>query len=180
IAVTLAIIVTLQIQIRIRPGLAPRDRAGTWPEKFRTLAPASPVLLLFALVTGTIYTGLATPTEAAAFGGLGALAIMAARRTASLRALYDSAREAVDSTVMILMIILGAHIFGYFLAATQVTPAIAAWVGGLPMPPMAVFAVIALIYLVLGFFMDQMAILALTVPVVLPVVHELGLDPIWF
>src|SRR5690606_15219388 len=110
----------------------------------------------------------------------GALAIMAARRTASLRALYDSAREAVDSTVMILMIILGAHIFGYFLAATQVTPAIAAWVGGLPMPPMAVFAVIALIYLVLGCFMDQMAILALTVPVVRPVVDDLGLAPIWF
>ncbi|GAB3485053.1 TRAP transporter large permease [Nocardiopsis coralliicola] len=180
IAVTLAIIVTLQIQIRLRPDLAPRDQARPWSEKLRTLAPASPVLLLFALVTGTIYFGLATPTEAAAFGGIGALAIMLARRTATLRALYESAREAVDSTVMILMIIFGAHVFGYFLAATQVTPAIAAWVGGLPIPPMAVFAVIGLIYLVLGFFMDQMAILALTVPVVLPVVSELGLDPIWF
>ncbi len=180
IAVTVAIIVTLQIQVRIKPDLAPRDRARPRSEKLRTLAPASPVLVLFVLVTGSIYLGLATPTEAAAIGALGAVAIMLVRRSASLRTLYDAAREAVDTTVMILMIILGAHIFGYFLAATQVTPAIATWVGGLPLAPMAIFAVIALVYLVLGFFMDQMAILALTVPVVLPVVHELGLDPIWF
>ena len=76
--------------------------------------------------------------------------------------------------------ILGAHIFGYFFTLTRVTNDLTQWIGGLGMSPMAVMAVILLIYIFLGAFMDQIAILILTVPVILPLVLTLGFDPVWF
>lgn len=178
--VTVALIATQMLLIWRNPSRAPRGERHSWASKRRTLVAAAPVLALFALVTGTVYFGLATPTEAAALGGLGGLVFMVVRRRATPARLRAAALETVNSTVMILMIIFGAFVFGYFLTATRVTPALVDAVAGLPVPPMAVFALIALMYLVLGFFLDQMAILALTVPVVLPVIETLGFDPIWF
>jgi TRAP-type C4-dicarboxylate transport system permease large subunit len=81
---------------------------------------------------------------------------------------------------MILFIILGAQIFGYFITLSRVTQDLTSWVGGLDMPPMLVMGFILLGYIVLGFFMDQIAILILTVPVILPLVVQLGFDPVWF
>jgi TRAP-type C4-dicarboxylate transport system permease large subunit len=81
---------------------------------------------------------------------------------------------------MILFIILGAHIFGYFFTLTRVTNDLKAWVGDLETSRWVIIAVILLGYLILGFFMDQIAILILTVPIVLPLVMQLGFDPVWF
>ena len=81
---------------------------------------------------------------------------------------------------MVLFIIMGAHIFGYFFTLARVANDITAWVGALETSRWVILAVILLGYLVLGFFMDQIAILILTVPVVLPLVLQLGFDPVWF
>ena len=81
---------------------------------------------------------------------------------------------------MILMIILGAHLFGYFLTVTQTTQSIVSALGALPVDRWVIMAVIILIYIVLGCLMDQVAILILTVPVMLPVIKALGFDPVWF
>lgn len=178
--VTAAIIATTLLLIWRRPRLAPTAHAHTWRDKLRGLTAAGPIALLFLLVTGTIYVGVTTPTEAAALGVVGALAIGAARRRLPPSALRGAVAETITSSVMILMIITSAYLFGYFLTATQVTQRLVDAISAVPAPALAIFALIALIYLVLGFFMDQMAILALTVPVALPLIEELGFDPIWF
>ncbi|TCP51858.1 tripartite ATP-independent transporter DctM subunit [Tamaricihabitans halophyticus] len=180
ILVTLAIIVTTLLLIWRKPELAPAGERYSFREKFASLPASTPVLLLFLLVTGTIYFGFATPTEASALGAVGALLIGLVQRRLDLPKIKTAIREAISTSVMILMIIVSAYMFGYFLTATRVTQNLVERIAGLPIAPLAIFAVIALIYLVLGFFMDQMAILALTVPVVLPVIEELGFDPIWF
>ncbi|MBE9375913.1 TRAP transporter large permease [Saccharopolyspora sp. HNM0983] len=178
--VTAAIIATTLLLIWRKPHLAPTAQAHSWRDKVRGLGAAGPIALLFLLVTGTIYVGVTTPTEAAALGVLGALAIGLARRKLPLSALRAAVTETITSSVMILMIITSAYLFGYFLTATRVTQQLVETISSIPAPALAIFALIALIYLVLGFFMDQMAILALTVPVALPVIEELGFDPIWF
>ncbi|MFD2398708.1 TRAP transporter large permease [Prauserella oleivorans] len=178
--VTGALIITLMILVKVNPASAPAGQRYAWADKLRSLRTAGPVLALFALVTGTVYFGVATPTEAAALGAVGGFALMAARRRVTWSAIKHAIVETINSSVMILMIILGAHILGYFITSTRVTPAVVEWVGSLDVAPIVVIVFLALCYVVLGFFLDQIAILALTVPIVLPLVLELGYDPIWF
>ncbi|MBA7585100.1 C4-dicarboxylate TRAP transporter large permease protein DctM [subsurface metagenome] len=124
--------------------------------------------------------GIFTPTEAAAVGALGSFLIMLARRKASRRNILDSLLAAGKITGMIFAIMLGAFILNYFLAIAQVPMTLANFVGGLSLPPLAILAGILIIYLFLGCIMDAMAMIVLTVPIFLPVVLELGFDPIWF
>lgn len=180
ILITLAIIVMTLLLVRRNPELAPRGERHPIAAKVATLTAVGPVAVLFLLVVGGIYIGLATPTEAAALGALGALALCAARRRLSLENLRHALLRTLESSAMILLIIAGAYLLGYFLTLTRVTEDLVESIGALAAPPVLVFLLIAVAYLVLGAFMDQIAILALTVPIVLPVVEELGYDPIWF
>ena len=124
--------------------------------------------------------GVATPTEASALGALGAFVIAAIKGRLTLRTLKGAVFKAAQSTAMIAMIIVGAQVFGYFLTLTQVPQQIVISAGALDVPPWVILLVILFIYLVLGCFLDQIAILILTVPVVLPLIIQLGYDPIWF
>jgi len=139
-----------------------------------------PMLILFGAVTGVLYAGIATPTEAAAVGALAAMILAAVQGRLTLRGIGKALVNAARISCMIAFIILGAHIFGYFFTLTQATNAVVGWVGGLDVHPYVVMLVILIIYLILGFFLDQVAILILTVPVMLPIVTGLGFDPVWF
>ncbi|TCP43428.1 tripartite ATP-independent transporter DctM subunit [Tamaricihabitans halophyticus] len=180
ILVTIAIIITTLLVVRRKPDTAPRGESHPMRAKIRTIPAIGPVALLFVLVIGTIYFGLATPTEAAALGALGALLIGLARRRLTVAGIRAALLNTLKSSAMILLIILAAYLFGYFLTLTEVTSRLVESISSLAAPPTVIFLLIVVIYLVLGAFMDQIAILALTVPVVLPVVEELGYDPIWF
>ena len=183
----LVLIFTLRVLIRVRPRHFPPsesavDQSGGDSRALRwaKLNGILPMLILFALVTGVLYLGVATPTEASALGAFGALVLAATSRRLTwqsfTRALFNTAR----TSAMITMIIVGALILGYFLTLTQTTQTIVSTIGGLPLPPLAILALIMLIYLVLGCFLDQIAILVLTVPITLPIVTHLGYDPLWF
>jgi tripartite ATP-independent transporter DctM subunit len=180
LVVTLAIALTVRWLVWRDPTRAPLGRAYSWPEKFRSLRHVWPMLVLFMAVTGIIYLGIATPTEAAGIGAFGAFLIALLRRQANFTATRLALLRAAQTTCMIIMIILGAHIFGYFLTVTQATQQIVAAIGAWPVDRWVVMAMILLIYLVLGCFMDQIAILILTVPIMLPLVKTLGFDPVWF
>lgn len=180
ILVTLVIALTVYVLVRLDPARAPDGHAHTIGEKLRSLPPVLPLLLLFALVTGLIYSGIATPTEASALGAAGSLLLVVHAGRFSVSGLFAAVRNALKTTCMILMIILGAHVFGYFFAITQVTQDLVAWVGGLDLSALGILAIILLGLLVLGAFMDQAAIIVLTVPVLLPIVLSLGFDPVWF
>ncbi|MBP2367763.1 TRAP transporter large permease [Pseudonocardia parietis] len=178
--VVVALIVTTLLLVRRRPELAPRGERYPLATKVRTLTVIGPVIFLFGLVTVTIYLGLATPTEAAALGAAGALGIGLVQRTLDLARIRAALLETLCTTAMILLIIASAHVFGHVLTLSGVTETVVDAVAAIPAAPTVIFLGIALVYLVLGAFMDQMAILALTVPVVLPVVEQLGYDPVWF
>ncbi len=178
--VTLTIAATVYLLVLVHPSRAPRGRAVPLREKVASLRVVGPMLLLFAAVTGVIYTGIATPTEASAIGAAGALALAMREGKVDRRALLACLGAAASVSCMIFMIILGARIFTFFVTLTQVTQSLVAWTGGLALPPHAILAGILFGYLVLGCFMDQAAILILTVPIVLPVVKALGFDPVWF
>ena len=164
----------------LRPKALPAGRPYRWSEKVSVLRVTLPMLILFGAVTGVLYAGVATPTEASAMGAFAALLLGLAQRRLSLRNAGRALVNAARVSCMIAFIILGAHIFGYFFTLTQTTTAIASWVGGLDVSSYVILLVILVIYLILGCFLDQIAILILTVPVMLPVVVALGFDPIWF
>ncbi len=180
VLVAFAICLTVLFLVWRDPSRAPLGQSYTMREKFRSLQGIWPMLVLFMLVTGVIYTGVATPTEAAALGACGAFLILLGSGNASYPLVFGALKRATYTTCMVLLIILGAMLFGYFLTLTRATQEVVSFVGALPVNRWVVMFLICLIYLVLGCFLDQVAILILTIPVVLPVIKALGFDPIWF
>ncbi len=138
------------------------------------------MVALFSVVTGTIYLGVATPTEASAFGAFGAFVLAVLRGKITPTSLYRTLLRAAHGTCMIATLLLGASIFSYFFTLSHVTQDLVGWAGSLPTSRWVIIAIILCGYIVLGSFMDQIAILVLTVPIVLPLIKTLGFDPIWF
>jgi tripartite ATP-independent transporter DctM subunit len=180
ILVTLVIMATVYVLVLINPKAAPGGRAYTMREKFASLKVVGAMLFLFMAVTGVIYTGVATPTEASGLGAFGAFLIALWERKVTIPGMKRALVHAAHASCMIIMIIVCAKIFGYFFTLTQSTQALAAWVSSLEVSRWVVIAMILFGYLVLGCLMDQVAILILTVPIVLPLVKALGFDPVWF
>jgi tripartite ATP-independent transporter DctM subunit len=180
VIVTLTIIATILFLVWQDPTRAPSAPAVPFREKLALLKGVGPMLLLFAVVTGAIFTGLATPTEASAVGAFGGFVLAVLRARPSLGQLQHGFERAAIGSCMIAMILMGASIFGYFFTLSHVTQDLVAWVGGLHVSRWLVIVLILMMYIVLGSFMDQVAILVLTVPIVLPLIKSLGFDPIWF
>lgn len=178
--VALTIILTVLVIVWIDPSKAPPIRHYTGAERASAMKVAAPMVLLFFGVTGVIYSGIATPTEASAIGALGAFLIALLMRRLTPARTMHALQAAGRTTCMVLMVVMAAHVLAYFLVLTNVTDAIIAWVNSLGMPRWGVLLFIYAIYLVLGCFLDLAAILVLTIPIVLPLVKSLGYDPIWF
>ena len=180
ILVTMTIMATIYFLVWQDPSRAPRTVAVSWRKRFGLLWQVSPMVGLFSVVTGTIYLGVATPTEASAFGAFGAFVLAIVKGKITATSLYRTLLRASHGTCMIVMILVGASIFGYFFTLTHVTQDLVAWVGALPTSRWVIITLILCGYIVLGSFMDQIAILVLTVPIVIPLIKTLGFDPIWF
>ncbi|MGB6119857.1 MAG: TRAP transporter large permease [Mesorhizobium sp.] len=180
VLVTLVIIATIWFLLWRDPGLAPNRRSYSWHEKFDSLKVSGPFIGLFFMVTGLIYLGIATPVEASALGALGSVIFTAFAGKLSRETVRNALLSTVLTTSMVGLIVIGAQVFGYFITITQVTQSLVAFVGAQDVGPYVILAFIVVLYLVLGCFLDQLSILILTVPIVLPVVVSLGFDPIWF
>lgn len=180
ILVTFTIMATVWLLAVTDPSRAPPAPRVPMVEKLRQLKVVGPMLILFGMVTGVIYTGIATPTEASALGAFGAFILTIWSGKATLTGIYAALRRAAQGSCMIAMILLGASIFGYFFTLTHVTQDLVSWVGSLDVSRWIIITMILAIYIVLGSFMDQIAILVLTVPIVIPLIKSLGFDPLWF
>ncbi|MCA0406913.1 MAG: TRAP transporter large permease [Proteobacteria bacterium] len=178
--VTAAIMLTVYFLAWQDPSRAPAGPKVPWAEKIRLLKVIGPTLVLFGMVTGVIYSGIATPTEASALGAFGGMGLAIWYRRLNKTTLSRALLRASHGTCMIAMILVGAHVFGYFFTLTQVTQNLVSFVGGLEVPRWVIMSLILFGYIILGMFMDQIAILVLTVPVVLPLIKSLGYDPLWF
>lgn len=179
LVITLTIMATVAVLVWLNPAHAPPGKSYTWREKVVVMRHAWTFILLFLLVTGAIYAGVATPTEASAFGAVGALFLCLARRV-PLSKLAHALVITAQASCMIAFIIVCALIFGYFLTLTQLTQNLASFLISSGLPRWSILIMIIFLYLVLGCFMDLVAMLILTVPVVHPLMVQLGYDPVWF
>ncbi|MBI2203468.1 MAG: TRAP transporter large permease [Candidatus Rokubacteria bacterium] len=163
-----------------RPHLGAPAPAASWRDRVLALRDVWEVMVLFAIVVGGIYGGIATPAESAAFGAVGALVFGLVKRRLGWGSLLGALDETVRTTAMVFFIVIGADLFGYFMALSQMPIRLAAWLTDLQVAPVVVLWAIILTYIALGALMDELAMILLTVPIFFPVVKAVGYDPIWF
>jgi C4-dicarboxylate transporter, DctM subunit len=152
----------------------------TWGARFAALKDLAPALFLIGCVLGSMYGGLATPSEAAAVGVMGAAIVTAVQGSLTTEAMRDVAVGSVITCSMIALIVLGASILGNAAAFLGIPNAIADWVSSLGLTPFKLILVLIVFYLVLGCFLDGFSMIVMTLPIVLPIIKAAGYDPIWF
>jgi len=176
---TLFIVVVFLLCLH-NPNLAPAGAPTSWKEKIAGLTGMIEMLVLFVLVIGGLFLGLFSPTQAGAVGAAGALIIGLARRQLTWQGFLFAVKDTLRITCMVMVIVSGAIVFGHFIAIAKIPLVLSNWVGGLPLPNMAIMGIIILMYLLGGCFMDALALITLTIPIIFPLVMSLGFDPIWF
>jgi tripartite ATP-independent transporter DctM subunit len=172
--------IAIQVVYWFRPALLPRGELVSWPERWASLKDIWATLVLFVVVIGGLYGGFVTVVEAASLGVMGALVIGVARGRLPWPEISACLVEALRISAAIFMLIIGVFLFQYFLAVTQTSQQVAAWLSGLPYSPLTIMIFIVLGYLAAGTFIDEVATMLLTVPILHPVVVQLGFDPVWF
>jgi tripartite ATP-independent transporter DctM subunit len=174
----------VMIHTTIRRDLVPESeralRNVSWGERFAALKDLAPALFLIACVLGSMYGGIATPSEAAAVGVLGAAIVALVQRSLTIDALRQIAIGSVVTCSMIALILLGASILGSAAAFLGIPAKVAAFVQSLGLSPFQLMMALIVFYLVLGCFLDGFSMIVMTLPIVLPIVKLAGFDPIWF
>lgn len=173
--------IMIYARAKIDPSIAPRLHVRySWKEKLDSLRGTGQFIVLFLVVMGSIYTGLATATEASAVGAAGMLAIGLARRKLDSAGFRASIVDTMRQSSSIFAIAIGAKVFVAFVAYTQVATDFANWVAHLDMSPLMVMLLLSVVYVILGMFMDPLGIMLLTLPVVIPVIKAMNYDLVWF
>ena len=174
--------VTIFIVASRNRTLGPPGFKASWGERFKALhGGLLEVLIIFAISLGGLFAGWFTPTEAGAVGVAGVLLVTAIQKKVSWDILRKSLIDTTRTSAMIMLLVAGATIFGRFITLSRIPFELADWAGSLELPGFAIIALILLIYLVLGCFIDALALILLTIPIFYPVAVEvLGYDPIWF
>lgn len=162
-----------------RPQWGGQRIHATWPERFKALVHLVPPMGIFLLVVGSIYAGVATPTEAAALGVFGAMALAAAYRRLSLAMMRESIENTMRASAMIMLIVIGASFLNFVMSATGLTTALTNAISGLGVSAQWMLVILVVFYLVLGCFMETLSMMITTIPIVAPVMIALGYDPIW-
>ncbi len=180
ILLTLLFILCIHVRCRISPEQGPPGERFSWDEKLKSLSGMGDTILVFLLVMGGLFWGIFTPTEAAAVGAFGILAVALLRRRMTWAGFVKSLNETLRTSCMVLFLIAGAVVLGKFLAVTRIPFNISTWISGLALPPYMVLGVIIMVYFVGGCLMDALALVMLTIPIFYPIILNLGYDPIWF
>lgn len=165
---------------KINPNLGPPRAGGSLKEKMTSLGGAWQLLVVFVGMMGGLYAGIFTPTEAGAVGTFLVFFIALVRRRLSWQNMRDSIIETMQITGMIFVILIGAMVFSSFIAFSNLPFELADFLGGLRSSPYLVIVIITVVYVILGCFMDTLAMIVLTVPIFYPLVQAVGFDLIWF
>ena len=169
------------LQAAKKPALAPAGPQVPWEQKIKALlSEGVEVLVIFIAVMGGLFAGYFTPSEAGAVGAFSTLLVAIIRKQLNWKGFLNSLSDSVRISAMIMFLVAAASIYGRFLAITGLPGGLARWAVELPLPPVAIMAIVLIIYLILGCFIDALALILLTVPIFYPVAMELGYDPIWF
>jgi len=161
-------------------AMPPVTNQYSWAQRFESLKTIWPFMILVFLVMGSIYLGWATVTEAASVGAMGAIVIPLVQGRMGIKDIIPAAIRTLEVTTMIFTIIIGAMLFGYFLTMTQAPGKLITLISQMNLSPWTVMFLFLLILGVLGLMLDQIAIVLITLPLMYPVVVDLGFHPIWF
>lgn len=173
---------TIVFLTKFDPALAPPGPKSTWKARAQSLQGGlGEVLVIFLVSMGGLFAGWFTATEAGAVGAAGVLAVALIGRTINWDGFKKSLFDTTRTTAMIMLLIAGSVIFGRFMAISRIPFELATWTGSLDLPAWVVMAIILIIYLILGCFIDALAMILLTIPIFYPIaIDTLGYDPIWF
>lgn len=180
VALALAFMAVTALLCAWRPSLGGERRQFALWARLRALLDLLPIGALFGLIVGAIYTGVATPTEAAAVGVAGALLIAAAIGGVDGPMLADSLLGTIKISAMIMLVILGASFLNFTLASAGLGRALSDMLATLGLSPLATLLLIVVVYIVLGFFIETLSLMVITIPIVVPMIVAQGYDPIWF
>ncbi|MFO7788537.1 MAG: TRAP transporter large permease subunit, partial [Halospina sp.] len=162
-----------------KPSLGGPSVSHSWGDRFFGLRHLVPVLTLFGIVVGSIYAGVATPTEAASLGVLGALIIAASMRKLSVRVITEALDGTMKTTGMIMLIIIASYFLNFVLASAGVTRELTAFLENAGLGPYSTLMLAILLYIILGFFIETLSLMVITIPIVAPILIALGFDPVW-
>ncbi|MFH0914434.1 MAG: TRAP transporter large permease subunit [Chloroflexota bacterium] len=164
-----------------KPEMAPAITGTiTWKNRFGSLRRLWAAVVLIALVLGSIYAGVATPTEAAGVGALGALIVALANRSLTLKKLVQCGWRSVTVVGFIMFLVVGAMFFSHYLTMSGMTQAVSNWLASLAVHRWVIIFGMFVVFTILGMFLDSTAIILITTPLFLPLVQSLGFDPIWY
>jgi C4-dicarboxylate transporter, DctM subunit len=178
-AMALLFILTVLIACLIKPSWGGQKIHATWRQRMRSLVHLAPPMGIFLLVVGSIYAGLATPTEAAALGVLGALILASCFGKLNWGMLRESVEGTMRATAMIMLIVIAASFLNFVMSATGLTSALTDSIIGLGLSPVWMLLIVVIFYLVLGCFMETLSMMITTIPIVAPIMIGMGYDPIW-
>ncbi len=180
ILLSILFIITISIWTKLYPLAGPRGPKSSWRERVIALKDVWAVLLLFLIVIGGIYSGVFTATEAAGIGTFCAFFIALIRGKLTKENIITSFRATIRTTGMIFVLIICAQLFSYFVAVSQLSAALAEFIGGLAVPPLGILIAILILYVILGCIMEVFSAMLITMPILFPLSVNLGFDPIWF
>jgi C4-dicarboxylate transporter DctM subunit len=173
-------IIVVIISVKINPILAPQSISYSWKERFVSLKGLIDVVILFVGIFSLMFSGVFTISEAAAAGAFLAMIICAAKRKLTWKVFRQVIGDSIKTTAMTFLVVIGAMVFGSFLAISQLPMDLASTVSSLEVSPYLILALIIVIYAILGCFMDALPMIMLTVPIFLPIIMSLGFDKTWF
>lgn len=173
-------VMTIMIQVKMNPDLAPKGEKVTMQEKMQSLKGVIPILILFVIVLGGIFSGIFSANEGAAVGAFIALLFLIGKRKASWENIRKSLADTLRTSCMIFMIMVGAYIFGYFLTISRIPTTLANGIAASNLPNLVVILLILAIYAVLGCFIDSLPLIVLLTPIFLPIVQQMGMNTVWF
>ena len=180
VILTLFYIVVAIVMAHLRPLEQPLAPAAPVRARLRAMLRPWQFVTLFGISIGGIYAGIFSPTEAASVSALGAILLGVAGRKLDARTLFATVASAVKTSCALFAIIIGANVFSSFIVQTQLPTLLADAAQALALPGIAVMALVILVYIVMGCFLEGIGMILITVPVFLPLVKSFGYDPIWF
>jgi C4-dicarboxylate transporter DctM subunit len=170
----------IYVWCRINPALGPKGQKSSWKERWSSLPEVLWVGVIFVLVIGGLMKGFFTPTEAGSVGTFAVLLLSILKKDLSWKGFLKSIGESLRTACMVLMLIVGSTVLGHFLAVTKIPMLTADWIIDLNFDRNLTMIIIALIYLLGGSFIDDLAFMILATPIFYPVIIKLGFNPIWF
>lgn len=179
LGMALMFMLVIALACTIRPKWGGHRISATWSQRLTSLMHIIPPVGIFLLVVGSIYAGIATPTEAAALGVVGALILAAFMRRLTISMMREVLEGTMKTTAMIMLIVIGAAFLNFIMSATGLTNTLNSAITGLGVSPSMMLLILVVFYLVLGCFMETLSLMVTTIPIVAPVMFAMGFDPVW-